>query len=572
MNSPRIACFRTHTIQAAASTYLSPFPNTPPDTEENVLMSSASITSMNNMSKIIDLNTIAMSMMTKLKMMKNKYDRRLKIQREMVEEEYKRRSTKKKLEETKTKYEKDLKEAKVSEENDSEEEKVELKNSKAKEESKREVTELEDEMSKSDLQKIINDNALLQQQIILLSGQLAPIMDRVGRLYTDFSPHLVYDVNAFNSELRPRQNRAEERKRNRHRHNTERQRNRSEENSRNSGLEEDFDDELSNSSDNISRNSGNSQEQENNGERGSNRDTNNIRTRLRSLSNTISQIRSSISSMRNLIFNNLGRGDIDENAEEELNIDMRGRNIAVNVQVPIISSPGDIASVHNIFDRFVDRQMINLIGGENQGPRVRAPRNNQNAENGSNNESSNNNSNIAGDQNNANNESSNTDSNNSNQNIRNSRLRNDPLAELTGGAGGLGFLTQALGGTGAFTGGSDTIELHIHAFMPSSRDEIGRNIGEALEGLNLNTQNRSQLNQNIGAQNSNLGNIQNTISMGIDPIEDRVVSTNANPNRLVDQGIQTDARLSRRGRRDRNQMREEDEMSNASLDSSVYHS
>ena len=62
---------------------------------------------------------------------------------------------------------------------------------------------------------MINENALLHQQIMLLSGQLAPIMDRVGRLFTDFSPHLVYDVNSFNNDVRPRPSRNEEQKRNR---------------------------------------------------------------------------------------------------------------------------------------------------------------------------------------------------------------------------------------------------------------------------------------------------------------------------------------------------------------------
>lgn len=45
MNSSRIAVFRTHTIQAATSTYLSPFPNSPPDTSQNILMSSSSVSS-----------------------------------------------------------------------------------------------------------------------------------------------------------------------------------------------------------------------------------------------------------------------------------------------------------------------------------------------------------------------------------------------------------------------------------------------------------------------------------------------------------------------------------------------
>ena len=614
MNSPRIALFRTHTIQAATSTYLSPFPNTPPDTEENVLLSSPSVTSMNNLSKITELSGVATSMMNKLKTMRNSYDRRMKIQRQKVEEEYKRRSMKKRVEETKSKYyDKELEKHKVSEnEEEDEEEKIEFKKDLGhREEAKHEISELEDEMSKKDLQKMINDNAQLHQQIMVLSGQLAPIMDRVGRLFTDFSPHLVYDVNSFNNDVRPRPNRNEEHKRNRVQQN-DRQRNRSQENSRAGDLE-DFDDELSNSSDTLSRNSLGSQDREGRS-RDPNRDTNGIRTRLRSLSNTISQIRSSISSMRNLIFNNLGRQDQEENVNDELNIDQRGSNqMTVNVQVPIISSPGDIASVHNIFDRFVDRQIVNIIGGEGNanGPN-RQNRNNANNANNTGNQNtqananananteSNSTSNRGTEQNNSSGES-NTEGNNANRNNRGNRpnIRNDPLAELSNGIGGpglgLGLITQALGGTGAFGGsGSDTIELHVHAFMPSNRDEPNGNIASNtiinnISSNNANngssliqpqnilsriagsepvvSNNRNQESNNRGSAQLRMSSEHNILSMS-SGIQDRTESTNTiGPNRFEDKGVQTDNTRPRRNKRQRLLEREYSESSNMSIES-----
>ena len=35
----------------------------------------------------------------------------------------------------------------------------------------------------------------------MLTAQLSPIMDRMGRLLTDMSPHLMNDVTEFNSDL-----------------------------------------------------------------------------------------------------------------------------------------------------------------------------------------------------------------------------------------------------------------------------------------------------------------------------------------------------------------------------------
>ena len=64
--------------------------------------------------------------------------------------------------------------------------------------------------------------------------------------------------------------------------------------------------------------------------------------------------------------------------------------------------------------------------------------------------------------------------------------------------GGLGGIVgQALGGTGAYGGGSDTIELHIHAFMPSGRGENGPNQSNSEtsnSAPNENSQNTSSAN------------------------------------------------------------------------------
>lgn len=77
----------------------------------------------------------------------------------------------------------------------------------------------------------------------MLSGQLAPIMDRIGRVYSDFAPHLIQNVNNFNRDTISQPTRTEERKRNRRgrQRERERQENRSQENRSESELEE-FDD------------------------------------------------------------------------------------------------------------------------------------------------------------------------------------------------------------------------------------------------------------------------------------------------------------------------------------------
>lgn len=433
-----------------------------------------------------------------------------------------------------------------------------------KEEQKVEVDEDEEAFERKDLTSMINENAVLFQQIMLLSGQLAPIMDRVGRMYTDFSPHLLYNVNNFNNDLRQQESRTNaERRRNRRRQRREQNRNRSEENSRRSEIDEEFDDILSNSSDSFSRGSNDSNNGNAPSQRNGNRGSNEIRTRLNSISNTINRIRSSISSMRSLIFNNLGRGERDEpSTENEFRIDERGdTRLIVNAQVPVISSPGDIASVHNIFDRFVDRQMINIIGGDRTQNRGNRP-NRNNSNNAESNES---------------NERANTDSepnqNNANsqpaQNIRNRRMpnqSNDPLADLVGDAGPLGFLNSALGGIGLGQS-NDTIELHIHAFVPSNnREEGNAQRAQPASGLaSLLQASAAGDNRGLNLAGSNQNN-QNS---------NNAMSQRNNVNRasaFEERAVQTIERRSRRGRRSRNREREDGDSNDRSFTSSAQHS
>ena len=441
--------------------------------------------------------------------------------------------------------------------------------------------------SKKDLKTIINENALLYQQIILLSGQLAPIMDRIGRLYTDFSPHLLSNVNSFNSDMRNREHRTNRNRRNRRHHNRENRRERSEENSRRS--DEELDDNINNSSDSLSRDSNDSNSRGN--DRNDQNGNNEIRSRLRSISNTISRIRSSISSMRTLIFNNLGRGDrTEDNPQNRFGIDERGeRQIIVNPQVPIISSPGDIASVHNIFDRFIDRQMINIIGGDGN-QNNRANRNNQNS-----NPNTQANANEVFER--PNNEPEISSNNSNNRNRRpdaNPQRQNDFLSQLVGEGGPLGSLLNSEFGGNGFGGGSDTIEFHIHAFVPSgNRDEnpIQRNISNIInaQSSNENSNSRNE-SSNLEEHNTDI-NINNNIEQNNDRRYNLSIQAKSNIYRLriiqesngslnsevniarsiirEDREVQTIEVRSRRGRRSRNRERDDKELSCQSVNSSM---
>lgn len=609
VNSPRIALFRTHTIQSATANYLSPFPNSPPDTAQNVVLATPSSTTLDNLTKITELSSKTLYMMKELKTLKNRYEKRIKIQREMVEEECKKRQLRKKMEKTKSQYtsklDKDLEEKQNEEDSEGE--------IRVKEEAKEEVDEDQSEFEKKDLKQMINDNALLYQQIILLSGQLAPIMDRVGRLYTDFSPHLLNNVNTFNNEHNSVASRiTENRRRNRGRQNERvNNRNRSEENSQRSDLDEERDDgDLSRSSDSLSRGSNASGNREG-GDR--NAGGSEIRNRLRSISNTISRIRSSINSMRSLIFNNLGRTEREEDNENDFRIDERGdRRITVNAQIPILSSPGDIASVHNIFDRFVDRQMVNIISGDNNTNRNRNNRPQQpNA--------------TANDQNTSSERSSNNAENEENNRNRRGHTHTHDLSELFGDGGGLGFLNSALGGLG---NAGEAIELHIHAFVPQGNNPASilrqqannpnvtnPNITNPRADTNTRANNNPFLRRpqptatmptttdtSLSANIPSSTNPTNPIPL-IEATQTSVQSTGTpmrpsgsywsqNPflrpqtevpqvpplaARFEDKGVQVTERMSRRGRRDRNREREEWEsndlsMSNGSIQLSRNHS
>lgn len=61
--------------------------------------------------------------------------------------------------------------------------------------------EEEDEEEFKSREEMIKDNAVLLQKITILSSQLSPIMDRMGRLMTDYSPHLMNEVQEFNEDI-----------------------------------------------------------------------------------------------------------------------------------------------------------------------------------------------------------------------------------------------------------------------------------------------------------------------------------------------------------------------------------
>ena len=554
IKSQRIALFRTHTIQSATSAYLSPCPNSPPDAVENVSMDTPSDTTLENFSKIIELSSKSLMLMKQLKSMKSQYNKRVKIQKdkkyqlqdknlEKIEEEFKMQR---------------------------------------KEETKEEIDEDQEEFERKDFKEMADENSELHQQIMLLTGQLAPIMDRVGRMYTDFSPHLLKSVNTYNTNISTGEERNRDRRDVRHRTYQPRRARRNRDRS---------DDSSDLSSDSLSRGSDESSdngEEERNQERrdSNNEDRGEIRSRLRSISNTINRIRSSISSMRSMIYNNLGvEGDssVNESQVEE----REERKTSINAQVPIIASPGDIASVHNIFDRFVDRQMVNVMGGEgllrnrnNNNPNNNPAPNNEirnsnpeNANNGENNGNSTDPSPLNRNDTNRNNQrNQEEENNNSNDRGLNSIRQNldnlqqeheatgDSLMELLGAdRGGLGLLGNAIGGLGGFgsgglntggmgAGGSDTIELHIHAFMPN-----GSNGPENPANRNENPNNPLQINLNSDnpARNMNERNEQELIINNNEEENEREEIEERTP-RFVDASVQTNMLRIRRDRRERN--------------------
>ena len=119
-----------------------------------------------------------------------------------------------------------------------------------------------------------------------------------------------------------------------------------------------------------------------------------FRSRIRSISNTISEIRTSINSMTNILENNGRRSENQDNPTtprtitegiERQNREMGHINASnggfgritarfenmrrmnqrlVNLSIPLINSPGNISSANHMFDRYVDRQMNNVILGD----------------------------------------------------------------------------------------------------------------------------------------------------------------------------------------------------------------
>eukprot|EP00344_Euplotes_crassus_P010794 CAMPEP_0197003152 /NCGR_PEP_ID=MMETSP1380-20130617/7505_1 /TAXON_ID=5936 /ORGANISM="Euplotes crassus, Strain CT5" /LENGTH=545 /DNA_ID=CAMNT_0042421575 /DNA_START=235 /DNA_END=1869 /DNA_ORIENTATION=- len=443
--------------------------NNPPDSAENVSLRTENDTNLDNLEKVIELSSKSLSLMKKLKSLKKKYDKRVKLQKEK-----KYQATSKALE-------------KIDEESKSE---------LAREEMKEEIDKEDEEFERMNFKEMATENSLLNQQIMILSGQLAPIMDRVGRMYTDFSPHLLHSVNNYNGNINSSnannrdRNTHENAERSRTHHPRRRERLRSEDSEESS--DDDFSRRDSDESDNEDRDNTQQEEQQ----RDRREDSHEIRNRLRSISSTISRIRSSISSMRSLIFNNVEEDD-ESNNNESRNEEREERNVAVNAQIPVISSPGDIASVHSRLNRFIngltidqgsldrmlDRQAMNgmetegfissLANRNNPGQNSNGSRNprddsgNNPTENRQENPSQNNGERINREGQRRN---QNTEINHNHDHIHDHHHHTSPnLFDLLGpagnGRGGLGILGNNLGGLGD---ASDTIEFHIHAFMPNS--------------------------------------------------------------------------------------------------------
>jgi hypothetical protein len=211
--------------------------------------------------------------------------------------------------------------------------------------------------------------------------------------------------------------------------------------------------------------------------------------------------------------------------------------------------------------------MVNVINGGEGRNRTR------NEQNSSNNESSNNSSNDNTDRNNsASNNRSNLGENPNNPRPRagnrnpgpNRNLDEmNPFLGLTDHDPGLGLLGGALGGLSGLSTGSETIELHIHAFMPNQRDgqegPRARNPPQS-DNTDRNTQIRQILNPIREI-------IQDQRERSSESRESQE-SSNARRPRFADVGIQTEKR-SRRRRDDRNRDRLDSECSMSS--SSMHH-
>lgn len=502
---------------------------------------------MDNFEKVIDLSSESLSLMKKLKTLKKKYNKRIKIQREKKYE-----MTSKALD-------------RIQEE---------TKSLTLREDVKEEIDKDDEEFETKNFREMAAENALLHQQIMLLSGQLAPIMDRVGRMYTDFSPHLLDSVNTYNSSISNRErNRQENVDRSRTHHPRRRQ------NLESDDLSESSDDDFSRR-ENSESDHEQEQEQERSREGNSSeqQDSAQIRNRLRSISSTISRIRSSISSMRSLIFNNLG-GDGDNNLNESTTEEREERKIQVNAQIPIISSPGDIASVHNRLNRFIsglsidqgsldrmlDRQAMNGTGTEglfanlanrnNQAPNSNASGSSSENSRGNNEDNQQqNNEEVQNAENRANQDQEGEPQNNETQE---NEEDNEPphhhpgnLFDLLGGPGNdrgdMGFLSSNLAG---FGDPSDTIEFHIHAFMPGAnapgQPPVQAPLARPQEGQ------APVIGSQMPAAEDGMPPYQPQVDQTSEP--ERVdASTSAEGPLMVETAVQTEGIRIRRDRRERN--------------------
>lgn len=97
MASPRIAVFRTYTIQSATAKYLSPFPNMVADSRPQVSIAESSLTSLDSFSKITELSTKTLVLMKELKTLRTVYDKRIQIQKKTEEDKRKHRQRKREI-------------------------------------------------------------------------------------------------------------------------------------------------------------------------------------------------------------------------------------------------------------------------------------------------------------------------------------------------------------------------------------------------------------------------------------------------------------------------------------------
>ena len=122
LDSDRIATFRTHTTQASASQFLSPYPQVTPDAFNNINLSTES-TQQEASGNILNLMQQTVEMTSRLNSLKSAYEKRMKVQRVALHKEavervskWKRGREERKIVEEEKKMEEDEEEFKNSEE------------------------------------------------------------------------------------------------------------------------------------------------------------------------------------------------------------------------------------------------------------------------------------------------------------------------------------------------------------------------------------------------------------------------------------------------------------------------